>query len=42
MYPASFWSFSLLRAMMEIRALSPHHSSGLLAMNPLQVWKAPV
>jgi hypothetical protein len=34
MYPASFWSFSLLWAMMEIRALSPHHSSGLFGHEP--------
>jgi hypothetical protein len=34
MYPASYWSVSLLRAMMEIRALSPHHSSGLFGHEP--------
>jgi hypothetical protein len=36
--PASQWS-EVLRAMMEISAFSPYHSSGLCGLEPLQVWK---
>ena len=39
-YPASLWSVSLLRAMMEIRALSPPHSSGLFGLEPLELERS--
>ena len=31
----------VLRAMMEIRAFSPYHSSGLCDLEPQQVWRGP-